>query len=217
MLEENREKEVERKYCPLENTSPHRLPHTLREGVTARNLAPGVSMTGIAPSSTVPMVPKRIPIPVLKQPIAILRITVLCPSPIVSGKFGAVVWGDERLIESMPVCTRRGSLRRKEVRVVPAGIRLLWVRPERVLVPRTDDVGYARWVQELFVVTEDDKEEESGETNLDEEGDDVRPSTPVPGSLTPYARREGSVRSRNVPLLEVTYILQHQPRLASCW
>ena len=141
------------------------------------------------------MVPKWIIIP-------ILRIAVLWPIPIVSGKFGAVVRRDERLIEAMPVCTRRGSLGRGEVLVVPAAIRLLWVCPERVLVPRADNVGRAGWVQELFVVAEDDEEEESGEAELDEEGYDVGPSAPVPGSLTPYARRGESVWTRDVSFLE---------------
>lgn len=143
-------------------------------------------MTRIAPSSTVPVVPKRIIIPVLQQPVAILRITVLWPGPVVVGKFGTVVRRDERLIEPMPVCTRRGSLGRGEVRVVSAGIRLLRVRSERVLIPRTDKVGRAGWIQELFVVTEDDKEEEGSETDFDKEGNDVRPSAPVPRSVTPY-------------------------------
>ena len=45
----------------------------------------------------------------------------------------------------------------------------------------------------MFVVAEDDKEEESGETEFDEEGNDVRPSAPVPGLFTPYARIGESV------------------------
>jgi len=131
------------------------------------------------------MVSERIIIPILQHPVAILRITVLWPGPVVSGKFGTVVRRDERLVEPMPVYARRGSLRREEVRVISAGIRLLWVRSERVLVPRTDDVGRAGWIQELFIVAKDDKEEESGETEFDEEGNDVRPSAPVPRSVTP--------------------------------
>lgn len=83
-----------------------------------KNLAPGISMTRIAPSSIVPVITKRII-------ISILRITVLHPSSIVGGKFGAVVWRNKRLIESMPVCTRRGSLGRREVLVVSATVRLL--------------------------------------------------------------------------------------------
>ena len=106
--------------------------------------------------------------------------------PVVAGKFGTIVRRDERLVEPMSVCTRRGSLGRGEVRVVSAGIGLLWVRSKRVLVPRTDEVGRAGWIQELFVVAEDDKEEESSETDFDKEGNDVRPSAPAPRSVTPY-------------------------------
>lgn len=80
---------------------------------------------------------------------------------------------------------------RGEVRVVSvaASIGLLWVGPERVLVLRSDGVGHARWVQELFVVTEDEEEEESGETEFDEEGENIRPGGPVPCSITPCAQR----------------------------
>lgn len=190
----NREKEVEKKILStgkrlLTFTYP---PHATR-GCPTRNLVPSIPMTRVTPSSIVPMVSKWIIFPV-----TVLRITVLWPSPIVSGKFGAVVRWDERLIESTAVCTRRGSLGRREALVVSTGIMLLRERPEWVLVPRTDDVGWAGWVQELFIVAKDDKEEESGETELDEEGNDVRPSAPVPGLLTPYIRRRGSMWRRNV-------------------
>jgi hypothetical protein len=37
----------------------------------------------------------------------------------------------------------------------------------------------------LFVVAEDNEEEESGDAEFDEEGKDVRPGAPVPGSVTP--------------------------------
>ena len=64
---------------------------------------------------------------------------------------------------------------RGEVRVVfvPASVGLLWVSPERVLVLSTDSVGCTGWVQELFVVAEDDVEEEGGEAEFDEEGENV--------------------------------------------
>jgi len=82
-------------------------------------------------------------------------------------------------------------LGRGEVRVipVPASIWLLWINAERILVLRADGVGRAGRVQELFVVAEDDKEEESGETEFDEEGDNVGPSASVPGSIAPCAQR----------------------------
>lgn len=72
---------------------------------------------------------------------------------------------------------------------VPASIRLLGVGPERILVLRRDGVGHAGWIQELFVVAEDDEEEDSGETELDEEGNDVRPGASIPGSVAPCTRR----------------------------
>ena len=64
---------------------------------------------------------------------------------------------------------------RGEVRVVsvPASIGLLWVSTERVLVLNTDGIGRTGWVQELFVVAEDDVEEEGGEAEFDQEGEDV--------------------------------------------
>lgn len=150
-------------------------------------------MTRITPSGIIPTIHKRIIIPVLQQPLAILRIAVLCSESVVSGKFGAVVRRNERLIEPLPVDTRRRPLGRGEVRVipVPASIWLLWVSTERILVLRADGVGRAGRVQKLFVVTEDDKKEESGETEFDEEGDNVGPSAPAPGSIAPYARRGG--------------------------
>ena len=91
----------------------------------------------------------------------------------------------------MPVSTRRRSLGRSEALVisVPASIRLLGVGPERILVLRRDGVGHAGWIQELFVVAEDDEEEDSGETELDEEGNDVRPGASIPGSVAPCTRR----------------------------
>lgn len=134
------------KYFQLQ--SIHLRPHA------PKKLSPGV-MARIAPSSIIPMVPKRITIPIV---IAILRITIFWPGPVVSRKFGAIVWWNERLIKSS---SRRRSLWRGEVRVVsvPASIGLRRVGPERILVLRTDGVGCAGWVQELFVVAEDDKEE----------------------------------------------------------
>lgn len=139
-------------------------------------------MTRITPSSIVSVIPKRI--------IVILRITVLWSISVVGGKFGTVVWRDERLIESLP---RRGSLWRREIRVVsiPARIGLLRVSPERILVLSANGVCRTGWVQELFVVAEDDEEEESSQTDFDEEGENIRPSAPVPGSITPCARRGG--------------------------
>jgi len=41
------------------------------------------------------------------------------------------------------------------------------------LVLSTDSVGCTGWVQELFVVAEDDVEEEGGEAEFDEEGENV--------------------------------------------
>ena len=64
---------------------------------------------------------------------------------------------------------------RGEVRVisVPASIGLLRVSTERVLILNTDGIGRTGWVQELFVVAEDDVEEEGGEAEFDQEGEDV--------------------------------------------
>ena len=150
-------------------------------------------MSKIAPSSVIPMIPERIIITVLRLLAAVLRIAVCLSSSIVCGKFGAIVRRNERLIESTPVSTRRRPLGRGEALVVSAGIRLLWIRPERVLILRADDVGHAGWVQKLFVVTENDKEEEGRETEFDEERNNAGPSAPVPGSLTPYTRRGVSI------------------------
>lgn len=141
-------------------------------------------MTSIAPSSVIPMIPKRIT-------IAILRVAVLGPISVVGWKLGTVVRWNEWLVESLSVSTRRRPLRRGEVLVVsvPTSIGLLWVGPKRVLVLRTDDVGRAGWVQELLVVAEDDVEEQSGETELNEEGENIRPSAPIPRSITPCAEK----------------------------
>ena len=64
---------------------------------------------------------------------------------------------------------------RGEVRVVsiPASIGLLWVNHERVLGLNTDGIGRTGWVQELFVVAENDVEEEGCEAEFDEEGENV--------------------------------------------
>jgi hypothetical protein len=89
------------------------------------NLSPGISMTRITPPSAVPTISERIV-------IFILRIAVLGSSSVVSGEFGAVVRGNERLIETTTVSTRRRSLGRREVR--SAGVGLVWIRSEWVLV-----------------------------------------------------------------------------------
>ena len=136
-------------------------------------------MTAVTPSCVIPTLYKRVI-------VTVLRIAVLGPTAVISRKFGAVVRWNERLVVSLPVCTRRRSLRRGEVRVVsvPARIRLLWVDHERVLMLSTS-VGCAGWILQLLVVAEDDVEEENGETDFDEEGENVGPGTPVPGSVTP--------------------------------
>jgi len=132
-------------------------------------------MTRVASSDVTTTVVKRILVPVVQRPITVFRIAVLWSTSVVGGKFGAVVWRNERLIEPSPVSTRRRPLWRGEVRVVPvpASIGLGRVSPERVLVRSTDGVGRTGWVQELFVVAEDDVEEESGEAEFDEEGENV--------------------------------------------
>ena len=136
-------------------------------------------MARITPSDVTPTIVER---------IVILCITVIWSTSVVSRKFGAVIGRNEWLIESSP---RRRPLWRGEVRVVfvPAGIGLLRVSPERVLVLGTDGVGRAGWVLELFVVAEDDEEEEGGEAEFDEEGENVRPSASVPCSITPCRER----------------------------
>lgn len=64
-------------------------------------------------------------------------------------------------------------------------ILLLWVNPERILVLRAEGVGSAGWVLHLPVVTEDNVEEENGDTDLNEEGENVTPGAPIPGIITP--------------------------------
>jgi hypothetical protein len=102
---------------------------------------------------------------------------------------------------------------RGEVRVVsiPTSIWLLGVGSERVLVLRAEGVGRARWVLKLFVVAEDEEEEESGETEFDEEGQDIGPSAPVPGLVAPCTWRVS--RGAYVFPPKETHIVMRHPYL----
>lgn len=67
-------------------------------------------------------------------------------------------------------------------------ILLRWVGSERMLILGTEGVGSTGRVQKLFAVAEDDEEEEDGNTDLNQEGDDVRPRGSIPGLIAPYAK-----------------------------
>ena len=105
------------------------------------------------------MISERIIIPVLQQAITTLRITKVRSGSVVSGKFGAVVRWNKRLVESLSVSGRRWALGRGKPDIL-----LLWVASERVPVPRAEGVGDTRWVLKLLVVAEDNKEEEGRDT-----------------------------------------------------
>jgi len=83
----------------------------------------------------------------------------------------------------LAVNARRRSWGRGEIRV--KSVWVLRVCPEWVLILRAEGIGRARWIQELLIVTEDNEEEESGETEFNEEGDNVGPSSSVPCSVAP--------------------------------
>jgi hypothetical protein len=186
----------------------HPLTPTLLR-VQIGSLSPCVSTPGITPSNIISTISERIIFSALQQSITVLRITVGLSTSIVGGKLSAVVRRNERLIDSMSVRTWRGTLGRRESDVL-----LLWVHPERILVLKAEGIGSAGWVLQLPVVTEDNEEEESGDTDLNEEGENVTPRTPIPGIITPCRRRE-LVRYHCPPRKEA-YIVQHQIDSAWC-
>jgi hypothetical protein len=66
------------------------------------------------------------------------------------------------------------------------GMLLPRIGSKRKLVPRAVKVGSARWVQELSIVAVDEEEVEGANTELNEEGNNARPSGPAPGPVAPY-------------------------------
>ena len=60
------------------------------------------------------------------------------------------------------------------------------------------------------MVTEDDVEEEDGETDLDEEGENGIPRGSIPGIVTPYKRK--GLNGKPQPSIRETYNLQLEVR-----
>lgn len=111
------------------------------------------------------------------------------------------------MIFPLPVTVKTGrrSRGRREARIL-----LLRIGSKWKLILRAAKVGPARWVQELSVVAEGEEEVEGGNTELDEEGNNARPSVSTPGAVAPYTRK-ANLNGEYGHLSKEAHNLLHQP------